>query len=186
MRITKWQKDKIRDALLNRGFDKENQALAAREAEIAMSIYRLTVSEADEKIADALNARIPGILMTAKSITFKIDGERYGQNIELDTQRAWPRGSIDLTAVPKDNPSVDLLAKLDLDRADYGVRRNKASAQAKASLDTISSDIQLAKAWPDIMPIVREIIGEPAPKQLPAIPVADLNAMFDLPVEVAA
>jgi hypothetical protein len=60
-------------------------------------------------------------------------------------------------------------------------RVKNARAQAAATLDQFYTVEKLLEAWPEIKPFIPEA-KRPAPA-LPAVPVAALNALFDLPVE---
>jgi len=182
MKLNQYQRDRIRNLLVSRAFDEEEAALDKRQKEVGMLFYRDRISEAVEKQADRLNEVCPGMVRMDKSfyVTVGEGGDIRRAFAQFD--RARPVTSEDLNWANDSEPAI-ALAKYELDYADYSVRRDKALKQADAALASFSTFRRLEIGWPEVMPIVREIYAEKAPQTLPAIPTAELNAMFDLPVE---
>ena len=76
---------------------------------------------------------------------------------------------------------------------DFNEARAKAVVVARGIISRLSTTDKLKVKWPEawtlLEPLVAEfeaVAAQRAAKNLPAIAQADLNAMFDLPVEVAA
>lgn len=186
MRLNQEIKKDTVATLMARAFDERRAAMDVREQAVALLVYRSVVSEEVEKAADDLNKRLPGIVYTTKSIRFLTGvAKRYeGYHMGLAQQRAYVMHNSDTPTFSKDSEIATLAGALTLDRQDYHNERTAAFLKAEAALASINTDTQLEKLWPDIMPIVREILGAQVPKTLPAIPVADLNEVFGLPIKV--
>lgn len=188
MRLNQEIKNDIVATLMARAFDERRRAMDVREQAVALLVYRGVVSEEVEKVADDLNKRIPSIVYTTKTVRFRVltgVAQKYeGHHFVLAQQRAYTMNNSDTPTFSKDSEIATLVGALVQDRENYFEEYNATFRKAKGALASINTDTQLERLWPDIMPIVREILSANVPKTPPAIPIADLNAVFGLPIEV--
>lgn len=99
-----------------------------------------------------------------------------------EEKRIVPRGR---PAVTADNPLVQRFYDLEARKEALNAKRADLRAQVRAILNSVTTVKALLKAWPEAKELLPENLEE-AKAQLPALVVADLNAMIGLPTEQAA
>ena len=97
-------------------------------------------------------------------------------------QRHYPEYSNILTL---SDPLQKRVEQLIQNRDKHNAAYSTASTQLEASLAAVGSISNLIKAWPEIEPFAKKYM-DPVKIQLPAIPVASLNAMLDLSTDKVA
>lgn len=191
-RMTIALRDKIvRNAITKAGIDKEqaeHDALRAQwenEAWIHACGGPEVVQELEaiRQLELALAARIPGSFGTGLNL---VNRSRYmyinvaGCKVKLEREN---------TFFYSHNPEPILAANylaqrfhdLETDKRDLDAKRKALRAQIRGALEPFNTVKQLLEAWPEAAELLPPA-EQPQPKaQLPAVPVADLNALLGLP-----
>lgn len=182
MNITKYQRHAIREKILEHKFAARRAAFDTEEQAIAAEIYRTVVSEQDERAAVAIMKRHPTMIrqICYWSIGF-VEGVTCGRILSLADYR----------------PDADMPRFKDMSD-EHKAKVMDLFVRKQAFLDEYESDAQVLGAtlerfrtlrkvqveWPEIMPFVRDVLGQPEPVNLPMVNKEDLNSRFDLPVEL--
>lgn len=208
MRLTNEMRGKLVNAMLTHKFTTDYNDLVAVAAQLAIDVYDRAF-EKDRKQIDALP---DGWLPTDCDITAKLgvvqpklmfSGQfiyRHGTRLiggvsysEADIYLLFPTPAAVWRRFPNkrkgqcvlDLDGTDQLTK-DYDNLVFGSNQfvvdvSVARRTLVSTLDQYHTAEKLVAAWPEIAPFVDDL--EPArPKNLPALPVEDLNKMLGLPI----
>lgn len=185
VRLNQFSRGDIAAALAHRATVKMLEEKNALDLELANDIYRANVSEEDEALAFRLEERLPGLMHKNNQIRIYADGYN-SQMLALDRYRPVPYGHMSSRATT-DNPFRErIIAALERHNK-YHETYHEAYKSAEAILKKATNTDKLAKIWPEVMPVVWNVIGtENKPVNVLTVLPENLNAMFDLPVEEAA
>lgn len=183
MRLKNYQRDRIVDGLVERAIKDIETALAAEESKLALAIYRSRMPEALEKAADKLNQQVPGMVFTSRDVNVR-HPEKFWMTLRMDFARVKPRSDDKFeSSCPEElhGQAIEWRQR----KNELAQTRNLIQQDARAVVYSCNTVEQLKAAWPEVMPIVEEVIGTAVEKKrgLPAIDRSKLNAMFKLPVE---
>lgn len=185
MRLINSMREKIVRALLDHKFKAQREELNLKQEAIGDMIYRFRMPPELEKLLNKANDLYPGASAMSNSIGACTPTMRTSVYYKLSCARVTPHQGLGTNK----NLDEKLIEMVDAHQsAVRSLKQEEEAAKLKADavLTSCNTLNQLEERWPEVMPIVREI-GLVAPtKNLPAIPVADLNATFDLPVDKAA
>lgn len=203
-RLTKTIREAIATAVLEHRYEAPVRALLLRAKEIGEELYNETYSP---EIQAQMAAMPKGFLSQQNYLCVKLlgrnhnvyfgmnwGGELYGFSHVPHTERkvndrliadrhhsrSW--NSVDMSA--------DLRRKLEFlnnDIKDHNEQYAKTNKQVQAALASVSTIKKLIEVWPEIEPFASPYLEDaPVKVNLPAIPVASLNAILDLPVNATA
>lgn len=185
MRLVNSMRQKIVKALLDHKFKAVQEKLALEQEAIGDLVYRHRMLPELEKLLTKANNLHPGASQLTNNVGVKTKMMQASAYYKLSSYRTCPHQGLG----SNNNLSEELIVLVDaheLAKQNLTQEKETAKLKAEAVLATCNTLNQLEERWPEVMPIVREI-GFVAPtKNLPAIPVADLNATFDLPIDKAA
>lgn len=99
-------------------------------------------------------------------------------------ERDYPTYNNMLSLTPDLKKRAEILIQ---ERNRHNAAYNTAETQIHAALAAVGTVKRLIEAWPEVEPFAAKWLEDsPKKPQLPAIPVASLNAMLDLPIDSAA
>lgn len=205
MRLTNSIRDQIVDAAERKaGFPERAEAIRQRRAAWAEavridSLGGAEAAEAIEKLQDELSALyqlVPEKLRESRPLVrrdyemyqLNVAGLRYnaqfsGHDSDLSNERVRriaPANHVLLA----DNPLTAEFHALHASQEQYNSERDNLRQSVRAAVDSVATTEKLLKVWPEAAELLPT---EVAPKsQLPALLVADLNAMIGLPSEGGA
>lgn len=183
MRLKNHQRDRIVDGLVARAVKDIETALDAEENKLALAIYRSRIPEALEKAADKLNEQLPGMVFTSRVVNVR-HPENIWMTVRMDFARVRPRNDDKFEGTCPDELLQQAIEWYQR-KKELAQTRNLVQQDARAVVYSCNTVEQLKAAWPEVMPIVQEVMGTAVEKKrgLPAIDRSKLNAMFKLPVE---
>lgn len=199
-KLTTSMREQIVKAVMVHRFGEIAKALVAERAAFALRVYEDVYSEADRRKMKALPE---GWLPTEDDLNIQFgDGRNYTQLTfsgsvwgEVATVLPEPLEKVWLPIInthrngcakayePAHSFVAEYIAIKDKTEA-LAVEIRSARRQAESATNTASTIGRLVEAWPEIEPFTKRFV--PTPKQLPAIPTVELNALFKLPVAEAA
>lgn len=186
MRLLKATKEKIVEALLSRKFDPIQKELAAENIAIGDLIYRERVSVELEKALAAAEKIHSGAVNSTSAVQARAASSEANILWYLSERRFIPVSNFNYGTVSNTEITARMVAYSASNRR-YNSNRSEDSVAAWAVLNRCSTFAQLEEVWPDIMPIVQELMpSKTTVANLPMVPVSQLNALFDLPVTEAA
>jgi len=200
-RLTNDMRSDIVHALMEHTFNDEVRVLCDERAAIANDVYDIHYTGKSERME-----KLPkGWLRTDHDVQFRAAGTdhtyylsgkinvygrhaiaplmQFDANRREDVQRRFLQCDYGKTTQVFD-PEHSISVRVQIHEASAVAlveRVSNARAQAAATLDQFYTVEKLLEAWPEIKPFIPQA-KRPAPA-LPAVPVAALNALFDLPVE---
>lgn len=182
MRLKNYQRDRIVNGLVHRAMLESENALASDEDKLALAVYRSRMPETTEKAADKLNQQMPGMIYTCRSVNVKLTTGSWF-TLYMNFERPQPRSGNFEDTCPED--LFEQVEALKERKREIQDTRNAVHRDARAVVYSCNTVEQLKAAWPEVMPIVEEVMGTAVEKKrgLPAIDRSKLNAMFKLPVD---
>jgi len=199
-RLTSDLRTSILTQILKRGFLGRLMEQIKLETDFAKDVYDFLYAE-ELKIVDKVPSRW---ISEAAFISLMINNEHvslswtWGYNngtfnkilspYQSSITRKLPPGAASYYAAhvfDYDDPFAERWERIKDAREKLGTEYRTASAQANTILNNFGTVSKLVKTWPEIEPVVKELLGQPA-VELPALPIADLNKVFDLPPETKA
>lgn len=209
VRLCKYHREAIAKKVLNYKFQSSSNTLKSIETEhknLAQAVYEAAFSKKERETIDSLpkgwmwegstiKARFGG---EVSELTFSgtLSGLRGSHRYNLLHQMGYTNPEHVNKRMPYQN-HYGILAVFDHD-SDITARYNammkrfttlmeesaKAQRVLEATLRNASTSNALIKAWPEVEPFVRQVVGTKSPAASVAlvVPVADLNATFGLPV----
>lgn len=197
MRITNKIRDKIEDALIDRGYKAKLKALQDREHALADKLYRSVVPAELEKAADKFNELVGQYeschyttwIDSTNAVMVHVPGALKSNYIKFNLSHMRPWASFHSVSLVLDKLADDLREEVEAHRNDQAALYTEIKtrrAEISGILEKVFTPAKLRAVWPDVMPVAEPILIEAgcAPKpQLPAIDVTVLNAALDLPPE---
>lgn len=168
----------ILSRLLKHRFEKEDAAMEAKRAALAVRIY----DDAFPKKQRDLMATLPdGWLPTVDTISFVAAGD--WKRLRLPNERRIPlsRKNAAAKAYDADHPIAEAVADLEAKDAELRARRDECRFNVRAMLASANTVAALVKTWPEVAPFVT--IAEGMRAALPAVNLSDLNASLALPAK---
>lgn len=203
-RLTKAIRQALLQDVLDHRYQKHVRALLVRAKKLGDKLYNETYSPEIQKQMAALP---PGFISKENSLHINLLGRRHAIYFGLNwsgalcgighvpylerssqerliaakhTQRAW--NEVDISAELRRE-----IEFLNNDIKDHNEQYGKTCKQVEAALAAANTIKKLIELWPEIEPFASFYKTEaPVKINLPAIPVASLNAMLDLPVDTTA
>lgn len=181
-RLTATARDRLREMMLEHRFKHERDELDARAARHADDVYKDIYGRSAKKMADLPSGWLPEF--SEISVQFG-DSFTYVKFSEARRVQQRHRRAAAKIYAADHKLAVEHMA-IQAARSDLYERERSASLKVSAALNRASTTKILVDIWPEASPFVDKLFAKSAPKNLPAIPVADLNKALDLPVEEAA
>ena len=186
VRLTNDIKNKIRNLVLKRRFEKKEQELKKAFSDLGMEIYATYYTpEVLQKMHDLgdqffpSDSRIKFASPTGNVLTIQLENEvLYGKQ---------HRFYYDLFVVyqcRENDPIWEKWHKLDTDYTCLIQEKIEAKNELDSILARCATSSKLFQAWPELKSLVEHLIPQPAPKQLPALPTLRLNEEYNLPVDL--
>ena len=186
VRLTNDIKNKIRNLVLKRRFEKKEQELKKAFSDLGMKIYATYYTpEVLQKMHDLgdqffpSDSRIKFASPTGSVLTIQLENEvLYGKQ---------HRFYYDLFVVyqcKENDPIWEKWHKLDTDHTCLTREKTEAKNELDSILARCATSSKLFQAWPELKSLVEHLIPQPTPKQLPALPTLRLNEEYNLPVDL--
>ena len=186
VRLTNDIKNKIKNFVLKRRFEKKEQELKKAFSDLGMEIYATYYTpEVLQKMHDLgdqfflSDSKIKFASPTGSLLIIQLENEvLYGRQ---------HRFYYDLSVVyqcKENDPIWEKWHKLDTDRTFLAQERVEAKNELDSILARCTTSSKLFQAWPKLKSLVEHLIPQPAPKQLPALPTLRLNEEYNLPVDL--
>jgi Nucleotide modification associated domain 5 len=192
-RLTKHHREQIATALIKRRFTEQGEALMKRSSELFHEVYddlydketqamMAAIHEKHGKAFDQcfiINTRANGYCIDIGGINLFVNNIEFSKNkigFKLFT-RQWERFSINcpvLRARVRDFGA-------DIEAFKNDVRR--AYREIIGALEACTTIKALEKSWPEIIPLVKDIIPFETKTGVPAVIFQNLNAAYALPPE---
>ncbi len=197
--INKSTRDLMVNAVLRHRYAEKSLALKQKGRDLFWLVYNtLHSTETKEAMMALLALNDKALVRTnnfyiranGKSMEVHIDGRGYGAKLTADT-------------VPPANPPpilhcyswrvddtfetgsavADATFELEQEQDQFVEEIEVAKAQLTAAFNAMNTVKKLTAQWPEVLPLVEQYLPSPANRNLPTIPVIDLNAKFGLPPE---
>lgn len=198
-KLTNWMREAIVKAVVAHRFAEPAMAIVARRAALAAKVYDDLYSAADQKKMAALPR---GWLPESNDMYVKFgagsydrlpfNGSTYGNvssvTPKLETAKRRIIADHDGGCVRTFDGTNPICSEYDLIEAEHkelSAQIQSATKQAEAAVASVSTVKRLIDLWPEIEPFASKYEDEAKPN-LPALPTAQLNALFKLPVAEAA
>ena len=186
VRLTNDIKNKIKNLVLKRRFEKKKQELDKAFSDLGMEIYATYYTpEVLQKMHDLgdqffpSGSRIKFASPTGSALTIQLENEvLYGRQHSF---------YCDLRVVYQceENDTIwENWHKLDTDRTFLAQEISEAKNELDSILARCTTSSKLFQAWPELKSLVEHLIPQPEPKQLPALPTLRLNEEYNLPVDL--
>ena len=186
VRLTNDIKNKIKNLVLKRRFEKKKQELDKAFSDLGMEIYATYYTpEVLQKMHDLGDQffpsgnRIKFASPTGKVLTIQLENEvLYGKQHHFH---------YDLRVVyqcKENDPIWEKWHKLDTDHTCLTQEKTEAKNELDSILARCATSSKLFQAWPELKTLVDHLIPQPEPKQLPALPTLRLNEKYNLPVDL--
>lgn len=182
-RLSGYTRNAIKQALLDRAFGVREAELKEAREELGRAVYDVIYPAT---LRQQMQALPKGFLPEAEGIGVSFDGDFTF--VEWGGERRIANDH-DHAAADMFGPRHVLTKRfLHLQELDKKLRadRKAAGQEAWGVLGSCSTVAALLKRWPEVEPIVRQVLPSSAPPQLPALPLKQLNKTFGLPVAGAA
>lgn len=173
--------DRMRRTILNtviaHAFDEEEQALAEEWKALGDACYDKRYPKA---VREKMAALPKGWLPETNHIEVAFGGQQASLSFTDGDRRVQHRHSAwgdRRYSIRADDRLSARFAELDRKQTKFEERKHEAEAQTRAALRSVSTIKKLRKEWPEIAPFTKGLGDTPL---LPALPVADLNAMLRL------
>lgn len=192
-KLTVAMRESIAREMIKHRFCKEAAKLVKERAALARAVYDDLYKAKDRKLIESLPK---GWLPESSSIRVRF-AESYeeiefsGHNYNFKAYLLKPEPVLLPLAWKHRNSCVasyDAGHRLSIRHAELTAKTNElfkriyeAEAQIDGALDSVTTTGKLREVWPEAAPFVAKY-EKPASPKLPAIPVASLNAMLNLPV----
>lgn len=178
VKLTNYSRDQIIANAMNGAFDAEFKAINKRMSELAMKCYRKVVSEEDEKKARKAPVEFLSLTNSVNLHFFDPDTHRrIGTENSIEIAKVMPfhtRSACGYVNVEDRDLYIEFQA-INSDReALYEKKRNLKDSIRRTVYSTTSLK-KLIEMWPEVEGFLPASMTAPKP-QLPALPVADLNA----------
>jgi hypothetical protein len=203
--LTIESRNQIATAVLKHAFTERCIDVAIVANALCNKIYDRIYTQEDRKAIALLQARFEEF-MTVRAFSLSVGGmalkvgtrDDTRHNFPLELDRFVPVEMIDTFVVIDKHRNARVLnmeaddelgiACLDWAQAREALQSqiNERRAEIMGVLNKARTDGQLEAIWPEVMPIAREFVKAKEAVNLPAIPVANLNAVLGLPVTAAA
>lgn len=202
-RLTGPIKDTLGRKLLERAYSAKLENLVGRCSAFAIAVYEDAMGrDTLEKIAALPEGWLPST--NAVKVQFGSEIQQVYFNGSLNkyalpsalkrggirdhlqniTRRFPSRFSLNVSKVYEDDAPLARTFRLLLGEFDaLEVDMKRAQMLARATMDSCSTVSRLQRVWPEVTPILKEIIKIDEPIQLPDVSRAELNKMLELPVE---
>lgn len=197
MRLSKNIKAAILNAAIAKSGIKDREAaIRSRYAAWAEAVRVLALpAELEDAMLRLINEAKPII---KKNPNFSItDGESHCiyTNVAGQSRKIYFNGCVDKDELTKSvykrvayyqtpiaggHPLANELFEIDHDAAALKSEREQLTLSLQAVLDSVTTDTQLIKVWPEAVAFIPATERASSP-QLPALPIADLNRMLGLP-----
>lgn len=186
VRLTNDIKNKIKNLVLKRRFEKKKQELDKAFSDLGMEIYATYYTpEVLQKMHDLgdqffpSDSRIKFASPTGNVLTIQLENEvLYGE------QHRFYHDLFVFYQCKENDPIWEKWRKLDTDRTFLVQEGSKANKELDSILARYTTSSKLFQAWPELKSLVEHLIPQPAPKQLPALPTLRLNEEYNLPVDL--
>lgn len=175
-RLNKSNRSAIVTRALAVAFGQERAALALREQELARACY----DDLFKPTTQAALAEVPeGWLYKTNGLCLNHAGQRHtlalSEALPVPYERHWDTVGVVSRADLRD--ALDLLLA---DMADLKERRRRAAAALTGLLSSVATVERLREVWPEGEPYYREVAGAAPAAALPAIRIAEINALLHL------
>lgn len=174
IRLTESIRRTIKNRVIEHGFKEREAKLTEAEHALAVRVYERLYSEQDRAILESAPA---DFFDTNSAVTLDIDGLRYFLSLPSRRRVADHRERLSLT-------SKDKLASVIVEHRqktrDFAEKRNEASTQAWAVLNSVGTLAKLIQVWPEVESFTADF-GAAKPCVALAVPIAKLNASLGLP-----
>jgi hypothetical protein len=186
VRLTNDIKNKIKNLVLKRRFEKKEQELKKAFFDLGMKIYATYyTSEVLQKMHDlgdqffSSDSRIKFASPTGSVLTIQLENEvMYGKQ-HCFNYNLWV-----VYQCKENDPIWEKWHKLDTDHTCLIQEKAEAKNELDSILARCITSSKLFQAWPELKTLVDHLIPQPAPKQLPALPTLRLNEEYNLPVDL--
>ena len=186
VRLTNDIKNKIKNLVLKRRFEKKEQELKKAFSDLGMEIYATYYTpEVLQKMHDLgdqfflSDIRIKFASPTGNVLTIQLENEvLYGR------QHRFYYSEAVVYQCKENDPIWEKWHKLDTDRTFLIQEGSEAKNELDSILARCATSSKLFQAWPELKTLVDHLIPQPAPKQLPALPTLRLNEEYNLPVDL--
>ena len=175
--LTSLDRDTVCNAILQHRFGDERAKLDKQFDGIVRRIYRAGISAALEKKMMSLPAGAVRLTDDGTSLRCNLGGDSRWMSCP-DAGRPLPYDHREFFTFAADHAVTVALRDFDKANVDLNNRRKEARAKTYAALREVRSTKQLFESWPEAYAFLP---NAPAAGNLPAIPVAELNSMLDLP-----
>ena len=184
MNLTNDRRDRIIRLLLEHTFDAESLELQNARSKIGPKIYNTVFSAANRKKMKALPA---GWLRQGDSIRANLaqDFETFDLPERLPFPHSTGRHDCAIS-LDGGHPITEEFRSWKAATEDLRKRKNEAQSAARATIYSHRTVKQLLDAWPDIEPFVKQVCNLDKGRDVPVIPVSNLNKTFKLPVKKKA
>lgn len=204
MRLTNSIKDQIVAAAIKKaGFDERNKEIIRRRAAWAEAV-RIHALGGEDKAKELeslarevqeLAAKIPANVRIASKMLRKDNEVRY-VNVAGLRARAWFSGyevggtgeeseyriTPQECVITADSQLAREFHEIEAQQAEYHSDKERLVLSVRGALEKVTTVKKLLQVWPEAAEIIPPVAAKEA-KQLPAIPVSDLNKMIGLPSE---
>lgn len=200
-RLSNAKVEGILNRTLTHRFSKEIAALVTAQSAFADRVYNDVYSKPDR---DKMNALPKGWLVEATSMNVRIggsswisldfDGKRLPSALRLcqdgvtaGTAITRPVKAVHNGRIAAVYEATHALAiryeKLQQEKSSLESQVEEARSKLRSVLRSFTTVGGLLKAWPELAPFVAAPVATNAPNTLPAIPLAQLNELLNLPVK---
>ncbi len=180
VRLTKYVREQILNALLAHAFDAREKALEAEKFALGDAVYNDIYPEPLRKQMAALP---DGFLLTDSDVKVQFDGQRF-THVYFGERRLIAK-SHEYSAARVYDAKHPLTARYDAwkkAKDDLDTEKSKAKSSAEAVLGSVTTVKKLIDVWPEVEPFAAPFNKE-SPCRAVAVPIQKLNAALGLPTE---
>lgn len=179
------KRERIRNRLLERKFKPLEDANLAEQAKVAEAALDQQLTPPEwARIEDLPEGWMPTTI-TVKLRDPKASWDSHYEEVKLTHPRRVPQSLYGRILLAKDVDAALWSRWVDLEQGERDIKaqRDKTKRELDATLASYRTVEALVEGWPEVGPIVEEVIGVATPKALPAV--AHLNEVLELPPEQA-
>ena len=192
------------DAVLRHRYGKEVRACQEREQALALRLYGFLVPPKLREAMDAVTKIEPHAFGALFKLSYRVNGMINSLYLEpafrgygAFERLKYEGGPLPLPARMADYGFYANLNEIDEKLAEDAVDLMQdtrklsetirvAESEITAAFDTMNTVKKLTTQWPEVLPLVENLLPSPANRNLPTVPVVSLNAKFGLPPKVEA
>ncbi|MFA7063687.1 MAG: Nmad5 family putative nucleotide modification protein [Methanomethylophilus sp.] len=178
VRLTKFIREQILNALLKHSFEAREKDLNERKQAFAKEIYNDVYPP---KVRAAMAALPAGFLPTCNGLKVSFEGGRYtyvyfGERLPIARDHECYVAKV----YPPEHPFAARFIALDREEKDLKREKDEAKNNAKAVLESVTTVKKLIDLWPEVETFARPYAAESTSRAV-ALPTRELNARLGLP-----